>query len=141
MGLGNRPLTIVRGRFPRLDSAHLGSPPFRIVTGPTQVQTALAEHWAPIYSKKNCNTVAAGVLLRDYACRKADTISKFSDCRLPNKERFTSIIKKVTELPRASTECPILHTQPVLILLHKDWRAQSTYSEKSPSLGTARKIA
>ena len=68
-----------------------------IVTGPTQVQSALSEHWSPIYSKKNCSTVAANALLCDYGLRNAEKISKFAACRLPNKDRFSTIIKKVKD--------------------------------------------
>ena len=68
-----------------------------IVSSPKQVQTALAEHWTPVYSKKVFGQCAAELLLADYQKRNADLIANFSRCQMPTKERFTAIIKKVKD--------------------------------------------
>ena len=66
-----------------------------IVTSPKQVQFALAEHWAPAYSKKVCSFGAAKVLLRDYQRRNAELIDNFSRCQLPPKTDLLSVLKTV----------------------------------------------
>ena len=68
-----------------------------IVTGPKQVQTALSEHWAPVYSKKLFGRGAAELLMADYANRNASLIANFANCQLPKKDRFVAIINRVKD--------------------------------------------
>ena len=57
-----------------------------IVSSSKQVQVALAEHWAPVYSKKVCGSGAASALLSDYKNRNAELVANFSRCQLPKKQ-------------------------------------------------------
>ena len=67
------------------------------MSSPKQVQTALAEHWAPVYYKKVFGQGAAEILLADHQNRNAELIANFSRCQMPTKERFIAIIKKVKD--------------------------------------------
>ena len=109
-----------------------------IVSSRKQVQTALAEHWAPIYAQKVFGRGAAEMLLADYQNRNAELIANFSRCELPKKERFVAIIKKVKDSPPGPMEFLIL---PMLLALTSQllfWRIRQNYLEERLSLAMLR---